>query len=196
VREHMRTMSTRWTALGSGARLWWSALAAVVVAVALIGVMSAGAELSQHPRSTTAPQSGHPTSASHGPDGSGTGPSTSTPGTAGMSGDASAGGGSAAQGLTTSNQICPNVTGADVMPNGMVMAPVPSGPPTPAQQAAANRLVADVAADIPQYAIPTIAEADGFTPATNANRPYVHYLNVATVRAGDVLDPEHPSALM
>jgi hypothetical protein len=82
------------------------------------------------------------------------------------------------------------------MPDGMVMAPVPSGPPTPGQQAAADQLVAEVTAGIQKYTDLAAAEADGYAPATTKHGPTTHYLNASIVRSGDVLDPSHPSALM
>jgi hypothetical protein len=97
---------------------------------------------------------------------------------------------------TTGSSICPNVTGATVMPNGMVMAPVPSTPPTPSQQAAADKLVAAVEQGIQQYSDVTTAEADGYTPVSSSRGPMTHYLDRAVVEQADVLDPTHPSALM
>lgn len=92
--------------------------------------------------------------------------------------------------------ICPNVTGATVMPDGMVMAPVPPGPPTAAQQAAADQLVAQVSAGVQKYSSLATAQADGYAPATNKMSPTTHYLNAGIVRSGDVLDPSHPSSLV
>jgi len=78
----------------------------------------------------------------------------------------------------------------------MVMAPVPSTPPTPAQQAAADGLVASVKQGIAQYSNAGIAEADGYAPISSSRGPMTHYLNRSVVEQGDVLDPSHPSALM
>lgn len=201
MRQLTATMRSGWHRAGTVGRLWWSALAAVVVAVALVAVVSVSADLSSQPQpaAATLPASSSDAPPAHPGTGRvGAGASTPpamAPTMAGMAAGAPTAG-SGSGGVTTSNSVCPNVNGADVMSNGMVMAPVPSGPPTAGQQAAANGLVAAVAADIPKYATPAVAESDGFTPATNPNGRYVHYLNVATVRAGDVLDPEHPSALM
>ncbi|HEV3282052.1 MAG TPA: hypothetical protein VG032_10685 [Acidimicrobiales bacterium] len=86
--------------------------------------------------------------------------------------------------------------GATVMANGMVMAPVPSGPPTSPQQAAADQLVAEVGQGIAQYSNLSAAVAAGYRPATRTDGPMTHYLNPPVVTSGDVLDPEHPSALM
>jgi len=82
------------------------------------------------------------------------------------------------------------------MTNGMVMAPVPSTPPTTAQKAAAGRLVAAVDAGIAQYADVQTAEADGYEPLSSAGGPMTHYLDRSVIERGDVLDPAHPSALM
>jgi hypothetical protein len=98
--------------------------------------------------------------------------------------------------MTSSNSICPNVQGATVMANGMVMAPVPSTPPTSSQQAAANSLVAQVDQGIEQYSNVQTAEADGYEPISSSRGPMTHYLNRSVVKQGDVLDPSHPSALM
>jgi hypothetical protein len=99
-------------------------------------------------------------------------------------------------GSSSGSGICPNVTNATVMSDGMVMAPVPSGPPTAAQQAAANRLVAETTSALSGYASLSAATAAGYVPATNPDGYVVHYANWQTVRSGDVLDPSHPSALV
>jgi hypothetical protein len=82
------------------------------------------------------------------------------------------------------------------MGNGMVMAPVPSGPPTAAEQAAADTLVAQTTAAVAQYASLSAATAAGYVPATNPDGYEVHYANWQIVRSGDVLDPNHPSSLV
>jgi hypothetical protein len=82
------------------------------------------------------------------------------------------------------------------MTNGMVMAPVPSGPPTSTQKAAADTLVAAVDAGIAQYSNVQTAEADGYEPLSTPRGPMTHYLNRSVIARGDVLDPAHPSALM
>jgi len=92
--------------------------------------------------------------------------------------------------------ICPNVAGTMTMPNGMVMAPVPSTPPTAAQQAAAASLVSETEQDTAQYDSVDVAEADGYRPTSTRLLPFTHYLNPMVVKSGDVLDPSHPSALM
>jgi hypothetical protein len=82
------------------------------------------------------------------------------------------------------------------MGDGMVMAPVPSGPPTAAEQAAADTLVAQTTAAVAKYASLSAATAAGYVPATNPNGYEVHYANWQIVRSGDVLDPTHPSSLV
>jgi len=97
---------------------------------------------------------------------------------------------------SSGSSICPNVEGTTVMANGMVMAPVPSTPPTPAQQSAADDLVAAVEQGVGQYTNVEVAEADGYAPLSSPRGPMTHYLNRSVVEQGDVLDPSHPSALM
>jgi hypothetical protein len=116
-------------------------------------------------------------------------------GMSGMAGMAGMAGSSGSTGTST-NGICPDVTGATRMADGMLMAPVPAGPPTTAQQAAAAQLVAQTTQDIAGYSSLSAAQAAGYTPATRTTGTLVHYANWDTVKAGDVLDPEHPSALM
>jgi hypothetical protein len=82
------------------------------------------------------------------------------------------------------------------MANGMVMAPVPSTPPTPSQRAAASNLVAAVEQAVGQYSNLTTAEAAGYKPISSSRGPMTHYLNRSVVEQGDVLDPSRPSALM
>jgi len=96
----------------------------------------------------------------------------------------------------SSSPVCPNVTGTTVMANGMVMAPVPAGAPSAAQQAAAAALVAQVTQGIQQYGNLQTAEADGYEPISAVRGPMTHYLNRSVVAQGDVLDPQRPSALM
>jgi len=76
------------------------------------------------------------------------------------------------------------------------MAPVPSTPPTRAQQAAANDLVAAVDQGVEQYSNVAVAEADGYLPISASRGPMTHYLDRSVIEDGDVLDPSHPSALM
>jgi len=101
--------------------------------------------------------------------------------------------------VTTASDICPNVKGTTTMPDGMVMAPVPSGKPTAAEQAAANQLVAETTKDVAQYANLSAAENAGYVPLSPGGRTraaYEHYMDFAVIAGHDVLDPAHPSALM
>ena len=81
------------------------------------------------------------------------------------------------------------------MSDGMVMAPVPSGPPTAAQQAAANRLVAQTEATLAKYTSLSAATAAGYVPATNPNGYTVHYANWSAARS-DGFDPSNPAFLV
>jgi hypothetical protein len=81
------------------------------------------------------------------------------------------------------------------MANGMVMAPVPSGSPTAAQQVAANQLVAETQATLVKYANLSTATAAGYTPATNPNGHLVHYANWQIAKT-DGFDPSNPAFLM
>src|SRR5271165_1245006 len=51
----------------------------------------------------------------------------------------------------TASAVCPSVKGATTMSDGMVMAPVPPGPPTAAQRAAADELVAQTEATLTKF---------------------------------------------
>ncbi len=104
--------------------------------------------------------------------------------------------GTAANPASTTASICANVKGTTTMGDGMVMAPVPSGAPTAAQQAAADTLVAQTTAAVAKYATLSAATAAGYVPATNPNGYEVHYANWQIVKSGDVLDPDHPSSLV
>ncbi len=189
---------SRWSREGVAGHLWWSAIASLGLAALLVTTAAA-----------VSPNVSHPNGASDGASVKATTPSSSSgsgpngpamPGMSGSSGSTSSGqSGGAGDGTgttTAADGICPNVQGATVMPNGMVMAPLPSGAPTAQQQAAAGRLVAGVDQGIAKYASLAAAEAAGYRPATRANGPMTHYLNPQVVRSGDVLDPQNPSALM
>jgi len=188
----------RWAAATTGTRLWWSGVGTVALAGLLLVPVAAVAGAA--PASGTAQASGAAGApGATGPSrsgmsgGSGTGTGGDDAGNGAMSGMA---GGTGSSGSTTSSSICPNVQGTTVMTNGMVMAPVPSAPPTAQQQAAADQLVASVTQDITQYSDVATAEADGYLPISAARGPMTHYLNKTVAASGDVLDPEHPSALM
>jgi len=91
--------------------------------------------------------------------------------------------------------VCAGVTGETVMSDGMVMAPVPDRAPTPTDWSAARKLIASVRAGISKYSRLSAAVADGYVPATNPDGYVVHYADWSVVRAGDVLDSNHPSSL-
>jgi hypothetical protein len=82
------------------------------------------------------------------------------------------------------------------MSDGMVMAPVPSGPPTAAQQSAADQLVANVKNSLAKYSSLSAAAAAGYVPATNPKGATVHYANWQTAQERDVLDPANPPFLV
>jgi hypothetical protein len=128
----------------------------------------------------------------HATDGYGSGTadpkSASTAPTARDSGDGAA--------VAATPSVCGNVKGQTVMPDGMVMAPVPHRVPGPADLLAAQELVTSVTAGIAKYSQLPAAIADGYVPATNPNGYVVRYANWAVVRAGDVLDSNRPSSLV
>lgn len=188
-------LGSGWRRADPATRLWWSGVAAVGLAGTLLigGVAVAGTVHASSPSarptgtgSSEAMGSG-PSQPSNGPPSAGQGPASSM---------SMPGSGSTGAMTSPGSSICPNVQGATVMSNGMVMAPVPSTPPTPAQQAAADNLVASVEQGIVQYDNVQVAEADGYQPLSAARGPMTHYLNRSVVKQGDVLDPSHPSALM
>jgi hypothetical protein len=185
----------RWDAMGMAARLWWVGAASLGLAAVMVLGVTTMSDAAAHPAPSTsgsAASSGSPDSASTPGGASTAGDSGSMAGMAGMAGSS----GSRAVAASNPSPICPNVADTTVMSNGMVMAPVPSGAPTPAEQAAANQLVAETTADVAKYANLSAAIAAGYVPATNPNGYEVHYANWSIVRSGDVLDPTHPSSLV
>ena len=120
------------------------------------------------------------------------------PGMAAMSNGASASGSNAsssAGAAQATSTTCPNVKGTTVMPDGMVMAPVPSGSPTAAQQAAADQLVAQTKATLAKYSSLSAATAAGYVPATRPTGYVVHYANWSAARS-DGFDPSNPAFLV
>jgi len=179
MRNVMMKVGARWNAMSTAGRMWWGTASSLAVAAVLVlGATSL----------TDAAGSNAVAAPSHGASTSTTAGSGSMPGMPGMSGGSSP--------VSTTESICPNVTGTTTMGNGMVMAPVPSGPPTAAEQAAANTLVAQTTAVVARYASLSAATAAGYVPATNPDGYEVHYANWSIVRSGDVLDPNHPSSLV
>ncbi len=163
-------------------RLWWAALATVVVAsgMALVTVVAYGP-------SEAAPATGSAPGSTAGSMTMAPRASTSTGGTTSSSMPSMA---------SSASSICPNVADTTTMSDGMVMAPVPAGPPTAAQRAAADRLVAETTVALEPFASLSAATAAGYVPATNPSGYVVHYANWQTVKAGAVLDPARPSALV
>jgi hypothetical protein len=174
---------SRWASLRLASRLWWAAAASIATAsvVALAAIALFGDSAVAGPAAGPASPSG----------------SATMPMATGSSAPASRSGSSSMGPMgTTPSGICPSVANARTMPDGMVMAPVPSGRPTAAQQGAANQLVAQTTSALTQYASLSAAAAAGYVPATNPSGRVVHYADWQTVRSGDVLDPTHPSALV
>jgi len=192
MRNAMMKVRARWSAMGTAGRMWWGAASSLGVAALLVlGATSL----------TDAAGSGATAASSHGASAPSTGSSSGMSGMSGMSGGTSAASGSTSPGTVANPpsgtaSICSNVKGTTTMGNGMVMAPVPSGAPTAAQQAAANTLVARTTAAVAKYASLPAATAAGYVPATNPNGYEVHYANWQVVKSGDVLDPDHPSSLV
>jgi hypothetical protein len=168
----------RWSTMGLAARIWWTgAMALTTAAVLVLGAVTlADASSKAVVKSTT----------------STTAMSGSMPGM-NMPGGSS---GSSAAATTSTSPICSNVKHTTVMGNGMVMAPVPSTPPTAAQQAAAAKLVSSTKASLAKFTSLASATAAGYVPATNPSGYVVHYVNWKTVEDKDVLDPTNPSALV
>jgi len=176
----------RWTAMGMAGRVWWAGAASVATAAVFVLAATTLTDAASPPATGTTAGSS-PTIAAGGGAEAGTG---SMPG---MSGTNTPRG---MPGTSTTATVCPNVQGTTTMSDGMVMAPVPSGPPTAAQQAAANQLVAETTAAVARYTSLSAATAAGYVPATNPRGYEVHYADWAIVRSGDVLDPNHPSSLV
>ena len=163
----------RWAATGLAARMWWAASASVAMAA----VIALGAVALTDGSANATVKSG---------------PTTTMP----AMGSGASSGGSSTSPTMTSSPVCPNVKNTTVMSNGMVMAPVPSGPPTAAQQAAAGQLTSNVKTSLTKYASLSAATAAGYVPATNPKGYTVHYANWQTAKSGDVLDPTNPTFLV
>jgi hypothetical protein len=185
-----RRVRSRWGELGTAARLWWAGAGAV----ALAAVLALGVTTLTDAPSQSGSRDVAAASAPSAPSTPST-PTTTSPSSMGsMPGMANGAAGGDAS--TTSATVCANVKNTTTMGNGMVMAPVPAGAPTAAEKAAANTLVAETTADVAKYANLSAATAAGYVPATNPSGYEVHYADWATVKAGDVLDPSHPSSLV
>ena len=200
----IQRVSERKAAMGTAARLWWTGLVTVGTAAVLVLVATTvvDATSSPAPAATT-------THSGSGPSGGASSAGGSSPGTSSASGSGSmpgmamggSGGGSSTGSSTssgsaqTSSAVCGNVKGATVMSDGMVMAPTTPAPPTTAQQAAADQLVAQTTATLQKYTSLSAATAAGYTPATNPNGYMVHYANWQVART-DGFDPSNPAFLM
>jgi hypothetical protein len=197
-----KSVRERWSVLGLAARLWWAGLATVGVAAVLVLAATTVSDASSHPAPTTSAAtktagSGPRTSSGSGSaGGSGSMAGMAMGGSSSNSGTGSSSSASSASGGTqTTSTVCSNVQGATTMSNGMVMAPVPSGSPTAAQQAAANQLVAETEATLAKYANLSTATAAGYTPATKPTGYLVHYANWQVAKT-DGFDPSNPAFLM
>jgi hypothetical protein len=67
---------------------------------------------------------------------------------------------------------------------------------TPAQRAAATKLVADTKAATAKYADVNVALAAGYKPNPNSGKIPTHFPKQALMRDGNVLDPNAPESLM
>ncbi len=67
---------------------------------------------------------------------------------------------------------------------------------TETQQARAENLIAVTLADLPRYADPAAAEADGFHSIGDAFTGYEHYINWDYVTDDSELDPDRPESLV
>ncbi len=188
-------VTQRWSSMGLAARMWWAALTTVGVAAVLVLSATSVVDATSHPATTASAASKDAGSSTPITSASGTGSSSSS--MAGMSSGASSSTSSSAStgAAQTTSTVCSNVKGATTMSDGMVMAPVPSGPPTAAQQAAANQLVAQTEATLTKYTSLSAATAAGYTPATNPNGYMVHYANWQIAK-NDGFNPSNPAFLM
>lgn len=195
--HHVKSLRTSWSKASMPCRVWFGALAVVSLSA---GLLTASAALSEAapvaadavatPTATSSPASSASGSQSTAESPEQAGSAMDSMGSAPMSGPDMGGSQPSASGF------CPNLAGTTVMADGMVMAPVPSGPPTRAEQAAANALVARVNLDIKRYSNLSAAEAAGYRPASNTTGLSTHYLNPAIAKSRDVLDPAHPTSLV
>ena len=78
---------------------------------------------------------------------------------------------------------------------GMVMGKVPPGPPTPEQQQAAARLLAETGAGIERFRDQTMARADGYRP-DGLGGDTTHWLSSRNEKDERTLDPLRPEGLV
>ncbi len=188
-----QSMTTRWSTLGLAARLWWAGLVTIGIAAILVLAATTVSDASSHPAPrASATRSSAVRSSAGGASSSGSMAGMKMGGSSNSDSSSTSASSGTAQATST---VCSNVKGATVMSNGMVMAPIPSGTPTAAQQAAANQLVAQTKATLSKYANLSAATAAGYTPATNPNGYVVHYANWQIAKT-DGFDPSQPSFLV
>jgi hypothetical protein len=194
-------ISQRWAATGLAGRVWWTAMASVATAAVLALAAVTMADATGPSPSTTASAASAP-SMNMSSEPTVSAPTVSASKVSAPKGSASKGSasmGSMGSSSTTtgrSSPTCPNVKHTTVMSNGMVMAPVPSTPPTASQRAAAATLAASVKTTLTKYASLSAATAAGYVPATPPSGRVVHYANWQTVRDGIVLNPNDPPFLV
>ena len=199
-------LSQRWAATGLAGRVWWTAMASVATAAVLALAAVTMADGTGPSPSTSASAASAPSmnmssaskvsasKVSASKLSASTSKTSASKGSASMRSMGSMGSSPTATGK--SSPTCTNVKHTTVMSNGMVMAPVPSTPPTASQKAAAATLAASVKTSLTKYASLSAATAAGYVPATPPNRRVVHYANWQTVRDGIVLNPNDPPFLV
>jgi hypothetical protein len=99
-------------------------------------------------------------------------------------------------GLPAPAHHAPAPAGAPPVAPGHNHGSAPGGPVTPAQQAAADQLVAATKAGLARYASLDAALADGYTELTPPGRPIVHYANHDYMHDGRILDPQRVESLV
>jgi hypothetical protein len=67
---------------------------------------------------------------------------------------------------------------------------------TPEQQAKAENLIAVTLAELPQFADPAVAEAQGFRSIQDGFTGYEHYINWSYIGDDHILDPAYPESLV
>jgi len=191
-------VTQHWSTVGLAPRMWWASLTAVGIAAALVLTAATVVDASSPPAPTSSAEHAA-SSATHADPGSSTssaaqsGSGSASGSMAGMPGMSSPS--SAGSAPRTNSAVCSNVKGASVMSDGMVMAPVPTGSPTAAQQAAANQLVVQTTATLARFSNLSAATAAGYVPTTDPNRYTVHYANWAAA-LNDGFDPSDPAFLV
>jgi len=200
----MGAAAKAWTwfrSAGTDTKAWTLAGLTLAAAAVTLTATTTWAEATQPPPpGSTSAAATHPSAAGamgRAGGGSGAGTTSGSPGGGGASSaEGAMPGMSGAAATADAGSVCPDVTGATTMGDGMEMAPVPSGPPTPQEEAAATQLVDETTADIQKYASLSVAEAAGYGPISSRRGPMTHYVDWALVGPGNVLDPAAPPSLM